>query len=182
MANLTLAIGPMFSGKTEWLIKKLEGFDKERTLAIRYSLDTRYSNDSIVSHTGKKMIAKSATSIADIYKHLDETPNIKVLGIDEIQFFEPELAQLLSNLRNKGITIFASGLNFDYLASPWNTTVALEKIADNITILTARCSFCKKNNAVYTQRIGGETNRIALGGIELYQPRCKEHYAKAPTS
>ncbi len=174
--SITLATGPMFSGKTEWLIEKLANSDTEKALAIRFVLDTRYSNDSLATHNGKQMNAKSAASVSDIRELFSQYKQTKTVGIDEIQFFDDELAQLLEELRQKGVTIYASGLNADYLASPWETTVAIERIADKVINLTARCNACGKNNAIYTQRIGDTTDRVAVGGIELYEARCQEHY------
>lgn len=174
--SIALATGPMYSGKTEWLIEKLSEFDDAKRLAIRFTLDNRYSIDSLASHNGKKLAAKSAGNLEDIRTLMKEQSNIEVLGIDEVQFFEPELAGFLENIKQTGIQIFTSGLNVDYLATPWETTVAIEKISDEVINVMARCNVCGKNNAVYTQRIGETTDRVAVGGTELYEARCEEHY------
>ena len=173
--RIELATGPMFSGKTEWLISKLKNFDKEKTLAIRFTLDNRYSNDSLHSHNGKEYSAHSASTISE-FEILIENSNHTILGIDEIQFFEIGLSGLLTRQKTKGITVYAAGLNLDYLATPWETSIAIENIADKLTHLKARCSICKKNNATLTQKIAGNRQRVTIGGVKLYEARCKEHF------
>lgn len=174
--KISLATGPMFSGKTEWLIKNLDKYKSKEILAIRYSFDNRYSTDSISSHNGLKLKAQGAKNLSDI-EILVKNTNYEIIGIDEIQFFEPEISDFLSLLKRKGTTILTAGLNVDYLNTPWETTERIAKIADEVNKFTAICSVCKKKNATITKRAGRSHKRIIVGGDEIYEPRCINDFA-----
>lgn len=182
MGKIFFGTGPMFSGKSAWLIQKLTESKDKKTIAIKHATDDRYNEVSITTHDGKEYKSFRARNTEEVKKILQDNPDTEVLGIDEIQFYEPELVNFLVKLRSKGLTIFVSGLNLDYLAVPWKITENLQKIADQTVLHTAICSVCKKQNALYSQRIGESDDRVAIGGIELYEPRCEQHYQRASTT
>lgn len=175
--EIKLATGPMFSGKTTWIIRQLSTVKDELNIAIRYTHDNRYSGNSLASHNGHSCIAQNAKSVNDVLKVIKQKPNFKALGLDEIQFFEPKLADLFEELKRKGIKVFAAGLDTDYRGMVWQTTKKIEEIADEILRFKARCSVCKKS-ATMTYRKPGEVidKRIVIGGKELYEPRCVKHF------
>lgn len=178
MGRIHVAVGPMFSGKTEWLIEKLE-LEKSRgknVLPIRYSLDTRYSDTEIVSHNNRKMKAVGAQTSDDILKLFKDHTNTEVLGVDEMQFYDPKLADVLKVVRDQDVIVYVSGLDMDFKTDPWETTDAILEIADSLDILTATCSTCSKNNAIYTQRLIKTTDQVVIGGTDIYTARCEEHY------
>lgn len=179
--RIELAIGPMFSGKSEWLIEKLRKHEgKDAILAIRYKGDDRYSTTSIFSHNGDTFAAKSANHLTNIIIHL-KTNDFTILGIDEIQFYEPELKEVLFDLRKKGKTIYTAGLDVDYLLEPWETTEEVAAIADSIEKLLAQCVDCGKPASKTQRLIDGkpapkDSPRILIGARELYIPRCEDHF------
>lgn len=185
--HITVAIGPMLSGKSAWLIEELENKQKaeRKILAISYAKDNRYATNSIASKNGKTFAAQTAVTINDIKHILQQTENIDVFAIDEIQFFEKDLTDMLVRLKTNDITVFAAGLDLDFLANPWETTNEVLHIADTVKLFTAICTICKKPTAIKTQRlINGkpapkDSPRIVIGDTDMYEPRCGEHYEGA---
>ena len=178
MGRIHVAVGPMFSGKTEWLIEKLET-EKSRgknVLPVRYSLDTRYSDTEMVSHNERTMKALGAQSSDDVLKIFQDHTNIEVLGVDEMQFYDPKLADVLKVIRDQDVIIYTSGLDMDFKTDPWETTDAVLSIADSLDMLTATCSVCNKKNAIYSQRLIENREQVVVGGTDIYTPRCEEHY------
>lgn len=172
--SIHLAKGPMFSGKTEWLIKKMQQY-KDGSLVIRYTNDTRYSEDSITSHSGLKMFAKKASDSNEV-EELITNNNFFALGIDEIQFFDIRITEVLRNLKDSGVKVFAAGLDTDFMKAKWETTEQVGKYADELVHLRAICSVCKQHNALYSKRIINSEDRIMIGGNGSYEARCEEHF------
>lgn len=179
--GIELAIGPMFAGKTTWLINKLEKYKKNQKIIVRYFLDNRYSTDSIVTHDGKKADAIAVKNANDILDAFKKTPNATILGLDELQFFEPSISELFEKLKKENVTIFISGLNFDHNHNMWEATKSTIPIADKIYNFKAICFYCGKKNATITNRKGRRDERIVIGGSEMYESLCEEDYKKAIT-
>lgn len=173
--QIHIAYGPMFSGKTSWLIENINRLDPKKTLTINFSQDNRYRKNAISTHDGKSHEAipsKDTTAIKDHFY----SKNPKYIAIDEIQFFDVGIVKFIEELRNKNLEIYVAGLNFDYLKKKWQNTQKLIKLADKSFSLMAQCSICHKKNAIYSKRLKNLDERIVIGGEELYEPRCKEHF------
>ncbi len=180
--ELSFATGPMFSGKTTWLINTLSKRNKKETLVFRYFMDTRYATDSIATHDNKKMKAYPVKTGKEILSLVKNNLNVKTVGIDELQFFKPTIDKLLRLLKNNGIEIFAAGLNVDYRNKIWKTTEKVLPISDKVYKLTAICAICGKNNATITNRKERKNARIVIGGAELYESLCEKDYALVVSS
>lgn len=184
LGKIAVAVGPMFSGKTEWLVSKLRAHEiaKDKILAIRHKLDDRYHQENITSHNDSSFDAKAIIDISELKNLIAEIPNLEVLGIDEIQFFKPELADYLLELQKKGITVYGAGLDLDFAGEPWETSMKVMAYADRIEKLTAVCSVCNLVSATRTQRLitGGPApksgSKILIGGKESYTARCILHH------
>lgn len=184
MGRIELVVGPMFSGKSEWIVGKLKAHEiaNNYILAIRYLRDDRYSKNSISTHNGSQFLAKSAKTVADIAKLIEENSNLQVLAVDEIQFFNPSLAELLLKLQKRGVQIYVSGLDLDFLGKPWETTSQVFAIADSVEKKLAVCSICKKINATRSQRLingkpaSKKSPRVLIDGTDSYSARCLAHY------
>lgn len=174
--RIILATGPMFSGKTSWLIKNLAKRKPSEKLVLKFVFDNRYKTTSINSHDGTSLEAEPIENESDILGLLKEKPNLKVLGIDELQFFKPKVAQLLSELRSQNIDVFTSGLNVDFNNKKWETTEEIRKIADTVLLFKSVCVLCGNRNATITYRKSSSTDRILIGGSELYEPLCEKDY------
>jgi thymidine kinase len=122
--------------------------------------------------------AQSASTSNQIKTLLESNPRIKVLGIDELQFFDKGIIPILKQLRENGTIVLTAGLDYDYQGNIWETTEELKKIADRVEQLFAVCTICHKKIATKTARVSNSLERVLIGGQELYEPRCEEHFKK----
>lgn len=180
--SLEVICGPMFSGKSEELIRRLRRAEiaRQQVLTFKSSLDNRTSLDHVVSHDGKQFRAHPINTL----NHIHETAfaaHIDVIGIDEVQFFSLEIVSLLSDLVESGKRVIVAGLDLDFRGTPFGPMPLLLAIADKITKLKAICCVCGID-AHYTQRlVNGEPARfddptIMIGAQESYQARCRLCY------
>jgi thymidine kinase len=176
-APLEVVCGPMFSGKTDRLIAR---FDRAyaagvSALAFKPIRDGRHSSDRIVSHSGLEIPAVAVGSVEEV---AERGRSHELVLLDEIQFFEPELAATVDTMRGDGIEIVAVGLDRDFRGIEFETTAALALAASRVVRLTGACSRCGEE-AVLTQRlIDGvpaplDSPRLVVGDAELYEPRCE---------
>jgi thymidine kinase len=180
--SLEVICGSMFSGKTEELMRRLRRaeFAKQQVLTIKHDIDVRKSYSCIVSHNGEQ---REAFSMSNEVIHLSKiidlcTESISVIGIDEIQFFPPEIITIISELIERGKRIIVAGLDLDFRGLPFGIMPSLLALAEKVTKLRAICVECGKD-ACHTQRlINGKPARfndpvILVGAEECYQARCR---------
>ena len=175
---LELVIGPMFSGKTLFLINKFNELnDKgENVLVINHNLDNRYSYTNIVAHNGKCMpISIMAEKLMDI-KH-DDYKNCKNILINEGQFFQ-DLSEFTKKLLNQNKNIYISGLDGDFKQKKFGQILDLIPICDKITKLHAKCSLCLKKEidtkAIFSHRLIESQDTVLIGSSESYIPICRK--------
>ena len=176
--SFELIVGPMFSGKTDELIRRLAAADDAglRVAAAKPSVDDS-DPGWIVSLSGARRRAVSLPTAPDL---LELARGRDVVGIDEIEFFEPEILDAVRSLAAE-LRVIAAGLDLDFRAEPFGPMPALAELADEVTVLTASCAICG-SVATLTQRLvdGRPAPRdaptVQIGGRELYEPRCAEHH------
>ena len=173
-SSIEVICGPMFSGKTEELIRRLiRGLIAKKNVYIfKHSTDNRYSEDYIVSHNKNKIKCHSITHAKQIFEF---SKNIDIIGIDEAQFFDISIIKVCNKLANEGKRIIVAGLDRDYKAVPFGPMANLLAHADYITKLNAICMVCGKQ-ATYSQRLTKEDNQILVGESEKYEARCRDCY------
>tara|TARA_B110000263_G_scaffold129122_1_gene112256 strand:+ start:179 stop:730 length:552 start_codon:yes stop_codon:yes gene_type:complete len=164
--------GPMFSGKTEELIRRLIRCQiaKQVVTIFKPSLDDRYSEDYIVSHNKRKIKSISIKNIQDINKYSKDS---NVVGIDEAQFFDNAIIDICKNLAKKGKRIVIAGLEKDYQAVPFGPMPQLLVDAEYVTKVNAICMQCG-NPANFSQRITDEKKQVVIGEIDKYEARCRK--------
>lgn len=164
--------GPMFSGKSEELIRRLRRAEiaRQRVQIFKPGIDQRYSEDHIVSHSALKIWSESVQNAADIEKKLDL--RTEVIGIDEAQFLGMELVDLVIRLADMGKRIIIAGLDTDYLGRPFHPIPELLAIADEITKDLAICMRCG-NPAKHTQRLVASDELVVVGAAGMYEARCR---------
>jgi thymidine kinase len=172
----------MFSGKTDALIARYEQArdDGRSVVALKPVRDGRHAPDRIVSHSGRAIPARSVES-------LDAAEDADVVLVDEIQFFDPELAAAVDALRAHGTEVVAVGLDRDFRGEPFETTAALARDASAVRALTGTCPRCGAP-ATHTQRLVDgvpaplDAPRLVVGDAELYEPRCARCFAEERTA
>jgi len=177
MGTLDIIMGPMFSGKTELLIKKYntckEQLDKEKIIAFNYYKDTRYGEDKIISHSGKKIPSINIETLSEIFEDDDFSKRTHIF-INEAQFF-PDLKQSIIKLieeYNKNVVI--CGLDSDFKREKFGYMWDLIPYSDNIVKLKGTCNDCSMPS-LFTFRITNEKDQEVIGS-QNYIPLCRKCY------
>ena len=168
--------GSMFSGKTEELIRRLKRakIANLKVEIFKPAIDVRYHVQNIVSHDENRIVS---TPVDNSQTILLLASDADVIGIDEAQFFDDQLPEVCDQLAQKGIRVIVAGLDMDYTGKPFGQIPYLLAKADYITKLHAICVKCG-NIANYSYRKTAETNQLLLGEKDIYEPRCRNCYAK----
>jgi thymidine kinase len=169
---IEVVCGPMFSGKSEELIRRLRRAEiaRQRVQIFKPAIDQRYSEDHIVSHSDLKIRSEAVRNAAELEQKLDLRS--EVIGIDEAQFLGPEVVELVVRLADMGKRIIIAGLDTDYLGRPFHPMPELLAVADEITKALAICMQCG-NPAKHTQRLIASEDLVVVGAAGLYEARCR---------
>ena len=175
--------GSMFSGKSEELIRRLRRakIARQKIQVFKPDIDSRFSNDHIVSHSEIRHESANVRTSEDIRARIE--PDTQVIGIDEAQFFDNELIPIVNELAERGVRVIIAGLDQDYTGKPWEPMPQLLAIAEYITKTHAICMKCGQP-ANYTQRTFESEERVAVGGEGMYEARCRSCFvphADSPT-
>lgn len=170
--GLEVICGPMFSGKTEELIRRvrLARIAKQRVQLFKPALDDRYDVEYITSHVEQKFLCTPVREAGEILDHLVDST--RVVAIDEAQFFKNNLLEICEKLANRGLRVLAAGLDQDYLGNPFGPMPQLLAIADDVVKLKAVCVVCG-GEASKTQRLSKEKSQVVVGASEVYEARCR---------
>lgn len=163
--------GSMFSGKTEELIRRLKRakIANLKVEIFKPAIDVRYDEIKIVSHDENAILS---TPIDNSQKILLMAQGVDVVGIDEAQFFDPQIPYVCDELAIRGIRVIVAGLDMDFMAKPFGQMPFLMAKADYVTKLHAICMKCG-NIANYSYRIIPNEDQIMLGAKNAYEPRCR---------
>ncbi len=180
---LEVICGPMFSGKSEELIRRLRRakIAQQTTITFKPHIDHRYCLEYVVSHDGSKVDARPLNNVTDIID-IVSTTNASVIGIDEAQFFSTDVVSVVCNLVNANKRVIVAGLDLDFRGAPFGCIPLLMAIADKVTKLQAICTQCG-HDAHFTQRlVNGSPAKyddpiIMIGAQEAYQARCRGCYS-----
>ncbi len=174
--SIEVICGSMFSGKTEELIRRLKRVKiaNQRAEIFKPAIDTRYHEVQIVSHDTN---AINSTPVETAQSILLLASDVDVVGIDEAQFFDAEIAFVCEQLALRGIRVIVAGLDMDYLGKPFGQMPNLLAIADYITKLHAICVQCG-NIANISYRKTAAEGQVVLGEKDVYEPRCRVCYHK----
>jgi thymidine kinase len=163
--------GPMFSGKTEELIRRMRRAQiaRQRVAIVKPATDVRYASDQIVSHSEQRIPSTVVRNSEEVMAVAEEA---EVIGIDEVQFLDAGIVGVCERLADAGKRVIVAGLDQDYAARPFEPVPQLLAMAEYITKTLAICVKCG-NPANRTQRVGLAEGRIAVGSLELYEARCR---------
>jgi thymidine kinase len=169
---IEVIVGSMFSGKSEELIRRLRRAQiaRQKVQIFKPSLDTRYADDHIVSHSEMRIPSCAVRTARELLERV--SPDTEVVGIDEGQFFDAELPAICDTLAEQGKRVIVAGLDKDYLGKPFEPMPQLLAIAEYITKTLAICMVCG-NPANHTQRLVASEDRVLLGSQGTYEARCR---------
>jgi thymidine kinase len=167
----------MFSGKSEEMIRRLRRAEiaGQRVVIFKPRIDDRYDAADVVSHAGARMRAVPVLSVAEVVEHAN---GFDVVGIDEVQFFEPAIVSSALELADRGVRVVVAGLDQDFRRLPFGPIPDLLSYAEFVDKLQAVCHRCG-GPATTTQRLvdgrpapySGET--VLVGAAEQYEARCR---------
>lgn len=169
---IEVVCGPMFSGKSEELIRRLRRamIARKRVQVFKPVIDTRYSADEIVSHADVRMPSEVVQGPGEILSRLDW--RTQVVGIDEANFMGQELVGIAQQLADSGKQVIIAGLDTDYMGRPFPPIPDLLCVAESITKTLAICLRCG-NPAKHTQRLVDSSDLIVVGATGMYEARCR---------
>ncbi len=175
--RIEVICGSMFSGKTEELIRRLKraNFARQRVEIYKPAIDSRYSEEEVVSHDSNAISSTPVDSSASI---LLFTSEVDVVGIDEAQFFDEGLVDVCNELANRGVRVIIAGLDMDFKGVPFGPMPALCAIADEVTKVHAICVKCGQL-AYLSHRTVKNDKRVLLGEKMEYEPLCRNCYQRA---
>ena len=167
--------GPMFSGKSEELIRRVTRSKIARipVQVFKPQLDNRYADTEVVSHSAMKVEAEPVDGSLELLRSIDDST--RVIGIDEGQFFDDGLVDIVDNLAAKGKQVIIAGLDTDYLRRPFEPIPTLCDRAEYVTKMLAVCHRCG-GPGMYTQRIVQSDDLVVLGATDAYEARCRMCY------
>lgn len=175
---LEVITGPMFSGKSEELIRRLKRarIARQRVLCFKPDIDLRYHRDHIASHSAQTHDAVPVTSVEVLRDTLfPQLAEVEVVGIDEVQFLSADIIPLVIELITGGKRVLLAGLDMTFAAEPFGPVPALMALADKVTKLSAVCMVCG-GSAIHTQRLGHSQQLVVVGAAGLYEARCRAHF------
>lgn len=184
--RVEVVCGPMFSGKTEELIKRVRRarIARQRVLVFKPKIDDRYDAQDVVSHSSLRIDSLPITSSSEIEPILKSQPSrVAVVGIDEAQFFDNGIVDVVERLADRGARVVVAGLDLDYLCRPFGPMPRLLCLAEEVTKQLSVCMVCGAP-AARSQRVHkdaariakGEDDTILVGGGDAYEARCRVCY------
>lgn len=175
--RIEVVCGSMFSGKTEELIRRMKRavFAKQKVEIFKPAIDTRFSEEDVVSHDRNAIPCTPVDSSSSI---LLLSSNIDVVGIDEAQFMDDRLPEVCNTLAERSTRVIVAGLDMDFRGVPFGPMPALCAIADDVTKVHAICVRCGAL-AYVSHRTVEEERRVLLGETQEYEPLCRRCYQKA---
>jgi len=176
--RIEVITGPMFSGKSEELIRRLKRarIARQRVACFKPDIDLRYHRTSIASHGDQTHEACTVANVERLREALFpllETTD--VIGLDEVQFLDEAIIPLSVELIHLGKRVIMAGLDTTFNAEPFGPVPALMAIADEVTKLSAVCMVCGQP-AIHTQRLGQSQELVVVGAAGLYEARCRTHF------
>ena len=178
---LEVVTGPMFSGKSEELIRRLKRarIARQRVACYKPDIDLRYHRTAIASHSAQTHEAVTVATTDRLREHLyPQLAEVDVIGIDEAQFFDAHLIPLVMELIALGKRVLIAGLDTTFANEPFGPVPNLMALADKVTKLSAVCMVCGAA-AIHTQRLGHSQELVVVGAAGLYEARCRAHFHPA---
>ena len=173
--RIEVIAGGMFSGKSEELVRRLRRalIARQRIQVFKPLTDDRHEASRLVTRDGREVAALSVVDSHALAEALDR--GAEVVGIDEAQFFDKGLVDLVGTLADEGVRVIVAGLDQDYMRRPFGPMPAILALAEYVDKMHAVCVVCG-GPAHYSQRIAGGDEQVQVGDTEAYEARCRRCY------
>lgn len=173
--HIEVITGGMFSGKSEELVRRLRraAIARQRIQVFKPRADTRHDEERLVTRDNRALSAIPVADSGELRERLEI--GVHVVGIDEAQFFDAELAKLAVEMADRGIRVIVAGLDLDYLRRPFGPMPVLLAVAEFVDKMHAICVRCGAP-AQFSQRIAGGGDQLQVGDEEAYEARCRRCY------
>ncbi len=175
---IEVVTGPMFAGKSEELIRRIHRLEyaHKNVVVFKPQIDNRYSKDDVVSHLQNKVKAIPIAHPSQILQYVE--PKTDAVVVDEVQFFDRSIVDVLETLANRGVRVIVGGLDMDFRGEAFMVTAELLAKADFVTKLTAICVKCGEPATMTQRMVNGEPATyddpiVLVGASESYEPRCR---------
>lgn len=176
---IEVVVGPMYSGKSEELIRRITRakIARQKVQVFKPGIDNRYSNDDVVSHNGDKLCAVAVRSSRELLERVQDDTD--VIGVDEVQFFDEGIVDVLKELADNNRRVICAGLDMDFRGEPFGPISHIMACAEFVDKIQAICIVCG-NPATRTQRLinGKPANFsdpiVLIGATESYEARCRK--------
>jgi thymidine kinase len=179
--SIEVICGSMFSGKTDELIRRLvrATIARQKVQVFKPAIDVRYAVEKVTSHAGSNFDALPVQNAAEISAKLDQETT--VVGVDEAQFFDPAIVDVVQDLAGRGIRVLVAGLDTDFRGEPFGPMPALMSAAENVDKLHAICMVCGEEASRTQRLVNGKPARyndpvVIVGASEMYEARCRLHH------
>jgi len=181
VGSVEVICGSMFCGKTEELIRRLRRarIAKQQVQVYKPMIDNRYNHKKVTSHSGIDVDALPVESSKDILNTLD--PNTTVVGIDEVQFFDVGIVDVVEELAERGLRVIVTGLDMDFRGEPFGCMPQLMARAEKVAKLQAICMVCGGPGSRTQRLVNGKPAHydepiVVVGAQEMYEARCRQHH------
>jgi thymidine kinase len=179
--SVEVICGSMFSGKTDELIRRLRRavIARQTVQVFKPAIDMRYAVEKVTSHAGSQFDAIPVEKAVDIFSRLEG--GVTVIAIDEAQFFDNEIIQVVEDLAARNIRVIVGGLDTDFRAEPFGSMPELMARAESVDKLQAICMVCGEPASRTQRLVNGKPARfddpvVIVGAAEMYEARCREHH------
>ena len=164
----------MFSGKSTELLRRLRlaQIARKRTAAFKHVSDARFSEDEIATHAEQRSWAMAVSTAREIAESWHGR-GAAVIGIDEAQFFGPDLVGVVEELAGRGKRVIVAGLNQDSFGAPFGPMPELLARADELFLAYAVCMVCGGNATKSFRKPGAELSQVLVGADQQYEARCR---------
>lgn len=173
--------GSMFCGKTDELIRRLRRatIARQTVQVFKPVIDNRYAIEKVISHAGSDFEAVPIEGASEILNHL--RPETTVVGIDEAQFFDSEVIQIVQKLADRGVRVIVAGLDTDFRGEPFGPMPLLMAMAERVDKLHAICMVCGESASRTQRLVNGKPAHyhdpvVIVGAAEMYEARCRKHH------
>jgi thymidine kinase len=173
--SIEVVCGPMFSGKTEELIRRVKRAQiaRQKVQIFKPGIDNRYHETEVVSHSSISTPATPVNSSVEILQKVFDST--RVVAIDEVQFFDENIIRVVEKLARRGVRVICAGLDQDYMGKPFGPMADLLAIADSVHKIQAICTVCGAPASKTFRKNPKNSSQVLVGEADLYEARCRSH-------